>query len=254
MQRSPSPRKSVNLSESLHRRLNSYAVAASAAGVAALALTPAQARIVYTPAHVTLQVGKPYALDLNHDGITDFFLLQMFELSTNYLSACRQLFKAGTETFCYKSATGQNVVRVIESLGKVWGAALRPGAKIQRGDPFPNFAAVGLASSVPISSRVFGPWLSGGKGVKNRYLGMKFKIDGRFHFGWVRMTVDPNFTRFTTTLTGYAYETIPGKAIIAGQTKGRDVITVAPASLGHLAAGASALPAWRVKRTAITTH
>jgi len=38
-------------------------------------------------------------------------------------------------------------------------------------------------------------------------------------------------------LTGYAYETIPNKAIITGKTKGPDMITVQPGSLGALAAG-----------------
>jgi len=46
-------------------------------------------------------------------------------------------------------------------------------------------------------------------------------------------------------LTGYAYETIANKAIIAGRTKGPDVTAAQPTSLGHLAAGASAIPAWR---------
>jgi uncharacterized repeat protein (TIGR03803 family) len=50
-------------------------------------------------------------------------------------------------------------------------------------------------------------------------------------------------------LTGYAYETIANKSIIAGKTKGPDVVTVQPASLGHLARGASAIPAWRAKET-----
>ena len=36
----------------------------------------------------------------------------------------------------------------------------------------------------------------------------------------------------------------PQQAIITGKTKGPDVITLEPASLGHLAAGASAIPAW----------
>jgi hypothetical protein len=49
-------------------------------------------------------------------------------------------------------------------------------------------------------------------------------------------------------LTGYAYETISGKGIIAGKTKGPDVTTVLPATLGHLAAGASAIPALRSGR------
>jgi len=40
------------LSESLHHRLNMYAIAAGAAGVGALALAqPAEAKIVYTPSH-----------------------------------------------------------------------------------------------------------------------------------------------------------------------------------------------------------
>jgi hypothetical protein len=39
------------------------------------------------------------------------------------------------------------------------------------------------------------------------------------------------------TLTGYAYETIPGKPIIAGETKGPDVITMQPGSPGRLALG-----------------
>jgi hypothetical protein len=48
---------------------------------------------------------------------------------------------------------------------------------------------------------------------------------------------------------GHAYETIPNKSIIAGQTHGKH-----EATLGHLATGASAIPAWRVKPTAATTH
>jgi hypothetical protein len=39
------------------------------------------------------------------------------------------------------------------------------------------------------------------------------------------------------TLTGYAYETIPNKPIIAGKITGPDVITLEPGSLGWLALG-----------------
>jgi hypothetical protein len=73
-----------------------------------------------------------------------------------------------------------------------------------------------------------GPWLNGGKGVKHRYLGFKVTIKGRFHFGWARMTVTTTPYGFTATSTGYAYETIPNKAIIADKTKGPAVITVQP--------------------------
>jgi hypothetical protein len=49
------------------------------------------------------------------------------------------------------------------------------------------------------------------------------------------------------TLTGYAFETIPNKPIVTGLSGGTDVSSTEPeaATLGHLAAGASAIQAWR---------
>jgi hypothetical protein len=75
------------------------------------------------------------------------------------------------------------------------------------------------------------------------YLGLKFTIKGKIHFGWARVKVDTGLQQrpFLATLTGYAYETIPNKPIIAGETKGPDVVPVdpntAPVSLGRLALG-----------------
>ena len=72
MKHSSGPRKTAsNLSESVHQRLNMYALAASAAGVGVLALAqPAEAKIIYTPAHKS--IGAKTFLDLNHDGVHDF--------------------------------------------------------------------------------------------------------------------------------------------------------------------------------------
>jgi hypothetical protein len=83
--------------------------------------------------------------------------------------------------------------------------------------------------------------------VRNRYLGMKFLISRNYHFGWARLSVACSGDGISPTLTGYAYETIPNKSIIAGKTKGKDVIVYKPATLGHLARGASAISAGREK-------
>lgn len=73
MKRSSPARIPACLSVSLGRRLNSYALAASAAGVGVLVLAePAEGKIVYTPAHVKIGYNSEYNLDINHDGITDF--------------------------------------------------------------------------------------------------------------------------------------------------------------------------------------
>ena len=103
-----------------------------------------------------------------------------------------------------------------------------------------------------------GPWANNGKGFKNRFLGVKFFVDGKVHFGWARLTVkfDHQFPP-SATLTGYAYETIPGKLIKAGQTKGaeegfgngasfiRSPEKSQLLSLGALAMGAPGLSIWR---------
>jgi hypothetical protein len=267
MKRSSTSRKTADLSESLHCQLNMYALAATAAGVSALALAqPAEAKIVYTPANIQIS-GKPLPIDLNHDGVVDFFLFHYgFHTSTggNALLACLDPFFNGTRSVCVSSSTVKNAFRVVESNGAEWGAAVKPGAKIVGGDRFrsANYANMGQVN-FPTSTQKpqwRGPWVNGGKGVKDRYLGVEFQINGRFHFGWARLTVKTQGTEFTATLTGYAYETIPGKGIVAGQTKGTGESAVEqpdaaltnplpnipqPATLGALALGSPGPSIWR---------
>jgi hypothetical protein len=103
-------------------------------------------------------------------------------------------------------------------------------------------AGVSTSSEGSSSTPIWGPWAN----VKNRYLGLKFKINGKYHFGWARLNVQVELGGFsiTATLTGYAYETVAGKEILAGQklnaasSAGREASAPAPQSLGGLALGA----------------
>ena len=91
--------------------------------------------------------------------------------------------------------------------------------------------------------------------VTNRYLGLKFQVKGKKHYGWARLSVTVNKLTITPTLTGYAYETVPSKPVIAGKTKGTDVIeAVEPASLGHLAQGSAGLAAWLGAQESSNAH
>jgi len=102
------------------------------------------------------------------------------------------------------------------------------------------------------NERFKGNW----RDASNRYLGLKFILGGETHYGWARLTVhatlDP--AHITATLTGYAYETIANKPIVAGQTKGPEEISLEPASLAHLAHGAPAISAWRKTNSVAATH
>ena len=248
MKRSSQPRATAELSRSLNHQLNAYALAAGAAGVGLLGLTqPSEAKIVYTPTHS--RVGQALPVDLNHDGIVDFYLNVYGHSVESGLSACQYLIFGTQAPFCASNSYGSNAIRTTEVAGQSFAAALRYGARIRPHQKFVHAGfPLGRVIATRSSTRWSGPWFNGGKGVRNRYLGLKFKIKGRFHFGWARLTVKTTQHNFTAILTGYAYETIPGKGIVAGKTKGPDVTTVSPATLGHLAAGASAISAWRSGR------
>jgi len=100
-----------------------------------------------------------------------------------------------------------------------------------------NAMLIGFSSGA--ESRTSGQWLY----TKNRYLGFQFIIGGQTHYGWARLAVTQRAKRhgIQATLTGYAYETIPNKPIIAGKTKGPDMVTLPldteAGTLGHLALG-----------------
>lgn len=229
-------RQSKNVCPSLEHGLNLYALAASAAGVSLLALAqPAEARIVYTHAHHVFQPNTMYNLDLNHDGTRDFVLSDDFRNTS-----------AGTGAVLRAVGPSGNKIAVSATHG--YALALGRGAKIGGSLSFRS-GIDGLMAVVSTGTgmvRYRGNWTD----ATNRYLGVKFSIGGKAHYGWARLTVhtasDP--AHLTATLTGYAYETIPNKTIIAGQTAEPGVVAFQPATLGRLAQGESGLSAWRSKK------
>jgi|SRR5579863_7506791 len=233
MNRSPRPRRTANLSKSVHQQINMYALAASAAGVSLLALAQtAEAKIVYTPAtiHITPPkdrfTKKQFALDLNHDGLTDFVFTNSWGPSDGRLRA----------TFSVNYNFRKN--EVLATPGPC-AVGLAKGKTIGPNKDFRTVNAA-LGGYTNTGSVVFCPWGD----QKAHYLGLKFSIHGKTHYGWARF--DEHFGKdnppgISVLLNGYAYETIPNKPIIAGQTKGPNVNTppmdTSAGTLGHLALG-----------------
>jgi hypothetical protein len=104
----------------------------------------------------------------------------------------------------------------------------------------------------PVSRLGCGNWPN----AQAPFLGLEFTAQGQKHFGWARLmwVNGPG----TATLTGYAYETEPNKAIRAGDTgpvaEARvpemysappGVGTLRPATLGLLALGSAGVDIWR---------
>ena len=245
MSRSRPGQTSFDLPQPTHQRLNMYALAAGAAGVSLSALAPtATAKVVYTPAHVPI-LGPHgfYQLDLNHDGVTDFSLANTTNYNTD--QAFWNLFAGGP---LGNAVVGTFVYRGIPASARAFtrGARIGPGEHFFQGKA--DLATFYYGGG---GGTAHGNWVN----VTDRYLGMKFQIDGQTHYGWARLTVKVtnNPINILAELTGYAYETVPDAPIIAGKTSGPDAEETAevhapsaePATLGLLAIGSPALSAWR---------
>jgi|SRR5580692_509960 hypothetical protein len=246
------PSKLTCKSFKLERQLNLYALAATAAGVGMLALTqPAASEIIYTKTNRVISPKTTFHLDVNHDGVADIDLKDIFNVytvgSSGQLTAIPALKK--------NHIWGHTVA------GYGYASALYPGVRIgPKGKFLPGSGS--MASSLfnggrkrpPAYESCTGPWAD----VTKRYLGFEFDISGQMHFGWARLNVSCKASQVTAVLTGYAYETVPNRSIVTGREKGSDegdssslqseTFSPEAASLGRLAGGTAGLAPWRKQR------
>jgi hypothetical protein len=239
----------TQLGTRLDKSLSAYAVAAAAAGVSLLASTvPANAKIVYTPTNIPIPVnGGWVAVDLNHDGIADFSFSNWYYNWGEHgsVASLAQVAPKGQNNAVW--AKGSFGFGFISFYG-LFAPALHPGFTVgpnkdyfQKGKD----GLLGFCGGSFYGSRTDGQWLY----TQRRYLGLRLLIDGQLHYGWARLNVArPQHGGIQATLTGYAYETIPNKPIITGKTKGPDVVTMEPVSLGRLSQGANGISAWRGRK------
>ena len=248
------PRTPSRLSDSVHHQLNLYALAASAAGVGMVALAePVDAKIIYTPVHHVIGRNSYFGIDLNHDGIVDFTIAnsawRWYNASINSVDVWANQQKSD-------SVEGDFLWPLLLAADVSCGVSIPSGRFYAFGQLAVQCVHGTSIKTAPCRSRrsnTAGFWPN----VTGRYLGLKFTIHGKVHYGWARLNVkvsrDP--AKMTATLTGFAYETISNKSIIAGKTKGAEVIKAAePASLGWLARGSAGLAASRQKESTAGTH
>jgi hypothetical protein len=203
MKMSSMPCKAI--SESVRQSFNRYALAAILAGAGLLASArPAEAKVVYTPVNVTLSGNGSFKLNLNHDGINDFTI-----------RAVSQITACGNRGGLIGSVTGTPTTGNGIVVSHLDFAALMPsGSQIDSSAGF--YKAKTVIAQFFLCE--FGAYHASG------YLGLEFQIKGQTHYGWAQVSIAAQFgtTHGTmhTTLLGFAYETIPGQAIKTGQTSG----------------------------------
>jgi len=224
----------------------------------------AHAKIVYTRDDRWLQLGdfsggsnrcrrsNTLPLDLNHDGTRDFTLCSWAAKSSAALSVLPGL--------PHRHSRPKNMIAQVRNCwetlqgGTRCGyvpAPLKYGAKIGGKEKWAQDRSIRNCRWYETTQSPFmscaGAW-SLNKG-EDAYLGFKFQIKGKTHYGWEHAVIAYNGSTSELHSVGYAYESIPNKPILAGKTKGSDVIIPPPPTLRHLARGASAIPSWRARET-----
>jgi hypothetical protein len=223
---------------------------ASVAGVGLVALAqPSEAKIVYTFAHRVIPFGDVYQLDLNHDGVPDFTLQQQ-QQNRGHSSTYRVL-----SAIPANGALLMGHVSHVQTLTATVASALPSGVQV---GPRESSSPMHLWSSCENAYICLGTWLN----VSNRYLGLKFTINGQVHYGWARFNVKVlhHGGAYRTTLSLPAMPTRQFQTSRSSLAKPKDrKMTMTSlnrmhllsmparqtATLGVLALGAPALSIWR---------
>ena len=254
--RADSGKKAV--SNSLNRQIGLYSLAAAAAGVSLLATAqPAAAEVVVTQKTISIPMSKsgglpqPIMLSLTNNAVPDIVLsLSSFVgygRSSRFLGAAPPGSHDGVRGW-------SNFIPFVSALPR--------GAKIGSNLTYPaRFLLGGVVEESFSTSRgrsFQGEWIGN---PKDRYLGVRFEIDGQLHYGWVRLTVTTHRSAhapfLSAKVTAYAYETEPNTPIYAGLTEEPTAELQPPAgvqgergpSLGMLALGAEGAVLWRREKS-----
>lgn len=222
------------------RKLTCYALAAAASLVAKDAL----AEIRYTdlgPNGISIHFG--FDIDVDADSFTDF----RFEKSEIGSVTCTTTFNeecvARTSQHFYVEAFRAS--RVLATADGVNALALPAGFKIDVTAQGGRRAELAYAMYTSICCPQLTTYDYGGAFFKKRaYLGLVIDLSDGPHAGWAEVfaTAPLNYRgNLGAYIYGYAYETTPGKPIVAGAVP-------EPPSLVLLAAGAAGLAALRKKR------
>lgn len=175
-------------------------------------LTPASAEVVYTSVNISIPTNGEYNLNLNRDGVPDFTLRS--HLLQDYC-------QSGDGYVWSLSITPANGNAVVAADGAD-AAAMLQGAPVSASQPFlRSQARLAELDWGRCGSGQYGQW----RNLPNRYVGLQLRVQGssNVYYGWAEVVEeafldDNGHLQTFTVLHGFAYETVPGRTILAGQT------------------------------------
>jgi len=199
-------------SGNLHKRIKAY----SAMAGAFVTLTPAsQAAVVHTEIDPDTMIfsGTTLFIDLNGDQINDISLMAESD-STFYTGTSVQLnlamaFVGSGNAIAGASSTYSTFGGSTTTYQIAYG--LNPGIPISNSMSFNSGTEPHVLGQYLVS---YGTWMGNFVDVVDKFLGVRFLINGNVHYGWVRLDVElSGASAPKITVKGYAYEDVPNTQI-----------------------------------------
>ncbi|MCH8904420.1 MAG: hypothetical protein IIA45_10955 [Bacteroidetes bacterium] len=212
--------------KTISSRLQKQLAAYSTSALAILAISPANASIIYTDVNPDKLYNKnndSFFIDLNNDNVNDFKInlyksfgtyygvsyqvnvLQIQPMNNNAVAGFKSYFTVGTYSGSRSAAYALNFNDSIGS-SKNWSGSFTSLY-------FGAFYAFGSATLAA------GEW----NNVQDRYIGLRLEITGNIYYGWARFDVGSKFA--SITFKDYAYEDVIQKPILAGDAVSPDPVS-----------------------------
>jgi len=167
--------------------------------------TDNESMIVYTdiqPDFESLNENDFYNLDLNNDGIVDFYLKSMGESWAFWIEPSSTEHKINA--LAAVSGPFESYIVPLNSDSLIYSNFENPLFY----DSYGGYIVMDFCESFPTYCSY--SWAYN----YDKYLGLRFVINGLAHYGWARLDVTNNIQ---WKLKDYAYNATPNKPIIAGQ-------------------------------------
>lgn len=200
----------------------------------ALIATQAQAQIIYTdviPDATYTGTNDTCSLDVNNDGNIDFLIVQRTVNTPCPGGPSPNCAATNTRPQSWVRITPQGTNAVVTAA--TFAAQLPEGQAIAPASAWNSASdrvliTQGAPACIPVGL-VFpqqwacrqggytGAWLDSASVASPRFLGLRFDSAGTTYYGWARLSIPGNGTRFT--LKDYAYSSAPGSELFAGETQ-----------------------------------
>ena len=161
--------------------------------------------IIYTniePDYVSNYIQGDYELDLNNDGIADYYFSLWNDSFSEYL-----LLRSSpnrNNSFIVVTPWYANTLPLLN------GSLISDLKEARNGEYYEKWGVFSIGNCFGGGTSCEYDWTN----KSDMYLGFRIVVDGKYHYGWARMDVK-NTTNWA--IKDYAYNAVPYKPILAGR-------------------------------------